>query len=47
MTAVLESAYGVAACRFYAFCAARLTLVARNDGEEGGAKNRRMELVPR
>ena len=47
VTAVLESAYGVAARRFYAFCAAHLALVARNNGEEGREKNRRMELVPR
>jgi len=46
VTAALASSYGVAANRLSAFGVADLTPVANNSGEEGRAKNRRVELVP-
>ena len=44
--ATLASSYGVAANRLSAFGVADLAPVASNSGEEGRAKNRRVELVP-
>ena len=46
VTAALASSYGVAANRLSAFGVADLAPVASNSGEEGRAKNRRVELVP-
>ena len=46
VTAALASSYGVAANRLAAFGVADLAPVASNSGEEGRAKNRRVELVP-
>lgn len=46
VTAALASGYGVAANRLSAFGVADLAPVASNSGEEGRAKNRRVELVP-
>jgi OOP family OmpA-OmpF porin len=46
VTAALTSSYGVAANRLSAFGVADLAPVASNSGEEGRAKNRRVELVP-
>lgn len=46
VTAALASSYGVAASRLSAFGVADLAPVASNSGEEGRAKNRRVELVP-
>ena len=47
LTSLMASAYGVAVHSVSALGVAELATVARNHGEEGGAKNRRMELVPR
>ena len=47
LTSLMASAYGVAAHRVSALGVAELATVASNNGEEGRAKNRRMELVPR
>ncbi len=46
VTAALSNSYGVAANRLSAFGVADLAPVASNNGEEGRAKNRRVELVP-
>jgi len=46
VTATLAGSYGVAANRLSAFGVADLAPVASNGGEEGRAKNRRVELVP-
>ncbi len=46
VTAALASSYGVTANRLSAFGVADLAPVASNSGEEGRAKNRRVELVP-
>ncbi len=46
VTAALVSTHGVAANRLSAFGVADLAPVASNSGEEGRAKNRRVELVP-
>ena len=46
VTAALASSYGVAANRLSPFGVADLAPVASNSGEEGRAKNRRVELVP-
>ena len=46
VTAALAGSYGVAANRLSAFGVADLAPVASNSGEEGRAKNRRVELVP-
>ncbi len=46
VTAALANTYGVAANRLSAFGVADLAPVASNSGEEGRAKNRRVELVP-
>ena len=46
VTAALASSYGIAANRLSAFGVADLAPVASNSGEEGRAKNRRVELVP-
>ena len=46
VTTTLASNYGVAANRLLAFGVAELALVASNTGDEGRAKNRRVELVP-
>ena len=46
VTTTLASNYGVAANRLSAFGVAVLAPVASNTGEEGHAKNRRVELVP-
>ena len=46
VTAALTSSYGVATNRLSAFGVADLAPVASNSGEEGRAKNRRVELVP-
>ena len=46
VNAALASSYGIAANRLSAFGVADLAPVASNTGEEGRAKNRRVELVP-
>ena len=46
VTAALAASYGIAANRLSAFGVADLAPVASNSGEEGRAKNRRVELVP-
>ena len=46
VTAALATSYGVAANRLSAFGVADLAPVASNSGEDGRAKNRRVELVP-
>ena len=46
VTAALASSFGVTTNRLSAFGVADLAPVASNSGEEGRAKNRRVELVP-
>ena len=46
VTAALAASYGIAANRLSAFGVADLAPIASNSGEEGRAKNRRVELVP-